>query len=197
MRLSNLIEHPCSNLDLEQYSISGDLAARWISDIISFGDLYDGCSVTDMGAGNGILGIGCLLMGAKEAIFIESDSEACDILTKNLTSESLIGSSKVINEHIKSTNLSTMNTDVIITNPPWGRQLAKADRPFFESIIASGKTAHILHNSKSTHIPKLFESQGWSCEKYGQSDFALPGKYAHHIRQRDKTSAGFWRVSNN
>ena len=44
-------------LILEQYSIDGDLAAKWLSDLVAFGDLKKGCKVSDLGAGNGILGI--------------------------------------------------------------------------------------------------------------------------------------------
>ena len=195
MRLSKLHAHSCNNLDLEQYSITGDLAARWLSDIASFGDLYQGCDVADLGSGNGILGIGCLFMGAKNALFLESDKNACDAIEKNLISESLISTAKIINHHITNEYCPSLNADLIITNPPWGRQLEKADRPFLNAILANGKTAHILHSSNATHISKFFENAGWSTEKYGIADFALPVNYGHHNRERDKTSAGFWRVS--
>ena len=195
MRLSNLKAHPGNNLDLEQYSITGNLAARWISDILSFGDINYSSTVADLGAGNGILGIGCQLAGAKKSIFFESDSNACKVIKDNLINESLIKSAKVINQHISKDNIPIIDSDIIITNPPWGRQLEKADRPFLDAILASGKTAHILHSSNATHITKLFENAGWSVEKYGEADFALPAKYMHHNRQRGKTIAGFWRVS--
>ena len=34
MLLSNLAPHPCNSAELEQYTTDGDLAARWLSDII-------------------------------------------------------------------------------------------------------------------------------------------------------------------
>ena len=45
MLLSGLASHNRDSVELEQYSIDGDLAARWLADITAFGDLSDGCSV--------------------------------------------------------------------------------------------------------------------------------------------------------
>ena len=48
MRLSGLNPHPSDYVELEQYTIDGDLAARWLADINAFGDLSEGCSVADL-----------------------------------------------------------------------------------------------------------------------------------------------------
>ena len=58
MSLSKLLPHPCEDVDLEQYSTDGNVASNFISSIISFGDLSSDSVVGDLGAGNGILGIG-------------------------------------------------------------------------------------------------------------------------------------------
>jgi len=197
MSLSNLEQHSSKKVELEQYSIDGDLAAKWLSDLISFGDLKKGCRISDLGAGNGILGIGALLLGAGEVVFIESDSDACKIINKNISLLGFQNHSKVYNSHIDHSNIPTLDTDIIITNPPWGRQKEKADKPFLQSILDNCKTAHILHNNKATHISNFFLKEGWNVEKYGEADFSLPATYDHHNRQRDKTRAGFWRVSPN
>ena len=44
------------NLDplLEQYITSGELASRWLYDIMAFGDISVGCKIVDLGAGNGL-----------------------------------------------------------------------------------------------------------------------------------------------
>lgn len=195
INLSNLQNHSSKNVDLEQYSIDGDLAAKWLSDIVSFGDLKKGCRVTDLGAGNGILGIGAFFLGAEEVTFIESDSEACKIINNNIKSLEFQNHSIIYNIHIDNHNIPIIDTDLIITNPPWGRQKEKADKPFLQLILDNYKTAHILHNSKATHITNFFQNEGWEVEKYGEADFYLPATYSHHKRQRGKTEAGFWRVS--
>ena len=48
---------------MEQYTTSGDIAASWLAQIAAFGDLSTDSSIADLGAGNGILGIGAALMG--------------------------------------------------------------------------------------------------------------------------------------
>eukprot|EP00438_Fugacium_kawagutii_P006899 Skav221023 [mRNA] locus=scaffold576:21245:37450:- [translate_table: standard] len=72
MRLSELPRHPARNPKLEQYATDGDTAARWLMGIDKqdpFKELQE--AVVDLGAGNGILGIGALLLGAPRAIFVE------------------------------------------------------------------------------------------------------------------------------
>jgi putative methylase len=89
------------------------------------------------------------------------------------------------------------DVDLVITNPPWGRQKQHADRPFFQTIIDSGATAHLLHSANATHIEPFFFAAGWNAEKYGTADFALPANYVHHTSQRNKTQAAFWRLTPN
>ena len=80
MVLSKLEPHPCNDVDLEQYSTDGDLASRLLFDIVSLGDIDHNTLVGDLGAGNGILGIAAMKLGAKEVIFVETDIEACNAL---------------------------------------------------------------------------------------------------------------------
>ena len=83
MLLSGLEQIQSLSIELEQYATDGDLAARWLTDISTFGDLHEGCSVVDLGAGNGALGLGAMALGAGGAILIESDAEACQIAESN------------------------------------------------------------------------------------------------------------------
>ena len=73
MLLSSLEQIQFQSVELEQYSTNGDLAARWLTDISTFGDLHEGCSVADLGAGNGVLGLGAIALGAGRTTLIEVD----------------------------------------------------------------------------------------------------------------------------
>ena len=75
MALSNLPTHPQRDVSLEQYATEGDFAARWIAEIVQRGDLGEDTRVVDLGAGNGILGIGCLLAGAESVLLVEQDAK--------------------------------------------------------------------------------------------------------------------------
>ncbi|HJM13353.1 MAG TPA: methyltransferase [Candidatus Thalassarchaeaceae archaeon] len=195
MLLSNLAPHPSNSVELEQYTTDGDLAARWLADIAAFGDLYEDCSVADLGAGNGVLGLGALVMGAGRAILVEADKAACDVAKSNAESMGFTDSVEVIRGMLGSDSVDLDSADVLISNPPWGRQSPRADRPFLEAIIEAAAPTHLLHSSEATHIRPLFEDAGWSVERYGEADFALPGTFSHHSRERGKTRVAFWRLS--
>ena len=192
--LSGLAPNPNESVDLEQYPIEGDLAARWLADITAFGDLYKGCKVADLGAGNGVLGLGALAMGAGRAILVEADEAACDAAKSNAESMGFADSVEVIQATLGSDPVDLGSADVVISNPPWGRQAPRADRPFLEAMIAAAAPAHLLHSAEATHIQPLFEDVGWATERYGEADFALPAAYSHHRRQRGRTRAAFWRL---
>ena len=141
--LSKLEKQNEVSLELEQYATDGDLAARWLADIAAFGDLGQGCIVTDLGAGNGILGLGAIALGAAKAILVEADSKACKIAKLNAKSMGVLESIELI-QAIIGTELPEMgHTDLVISNPPWGRQSPKADRPFFEAILDLESHSHL------------------------------------------------------
>ena len=81
--LSGLEQIQSQSVDLEQYSTDGDLAARWLTDISNFGDLQEGCSVADLGTGNGVLGLGAIALGAGRIVLIEVDRAACETAQHN------------------------------------------------------------------------------------------------------------------
>ncbi|MEE3113828.1 MAG: methyltransferase [Candidatus Thermoplasmatota archaeon] len=195
MLLSSLSGHPSGSVELEQYTTDGDLAARWLADIATYGDLTEGCTVADLGAGNGVLGLGALAMGAGWAMLVEADQAACDVAKSNAESMGFAESVEVIHATLGSDPVDLGSADVVISNPPWGRQTLGADRPFLEAILSTGAPAHLLHSAEATHLRPLFEDAGWSTERYGEADFALPAAYSHHSRQRGRTRAAFWRLA--
>jgi putative methylase len=195
MLLSGLLPHPCDSVELEQYTTDGNLAARWLADISAFDDLTEGCTVADLGAGNGVLGLGALVLGAGRATLVETDQAACDVAKSNAESIGFADSVEVIQAMLGSDPVDLGSADVVISNPPWGRQIPRADRPFLEAMIAAAVPTHLLHSAEATHIQPLFEAAGWSAERYGEADFALPAAYSHHSRQRGRTRAAFWRLT--
>ena len=194
MLLSGLIPHPCGVVELEQYSTDGNLAARWLVDIATFGDLNHGDTIADLGSGNGVLGVGALAMGAGRAILIEADQEACNTALTNIEQSGFSGSAVVIQASLGIDSIDIESADVIISNPPWGRQSSKADRPFLDAILSARVPSHLMHSAEASHIEPAFKGQGWSVERYGEADFALPAAYSHHSRERGKTRAAFWRL---
>ncbi len=195
IQLSKLQEISSPNLNLEQYQTEGEIAARWLFDIQSFDDLKPGCRVVDLGCGNGILGIGAVLMGAGSAILVDSDEKSCEVSTRNVESLGISDSVKIVNSKIGEKDIEIREADIVVSNPPWGTQKRASDRPFLEEIISIGTIAHLMHSSQATHIRNFFNEFGWSSEEYGDLDFALPATYGHHSRMRGRTRASLWRIS--
>jgi len=194
MLLSGLEQIQSQSIKLEQYATDGDLAARWLTDISTFGDLHEGCSVADLGAGNGVLGLGAMALGAGRTILVEADQTACKIAQSNAEKMGFADSVEVIQASIGTDSIELDSADVVISNPPWGRQSPKADRPFLDAILSARVSSHLMHSGEASHVEPVFEEQGWSVERYGEADFALPAAYSHHSRQRGKTRAAFWRL---
>ncbi len=138
--------------------------------------------------------MGALAMGAGRAMLIEADQTACDVAKSNAESMGFADSVEVIRATLGSDPVDLGSADVVISNPPWGRQTPRADRPFLEAIIGAEAPSHLLHSAEATHIRPLFEEAGWSAERYGEADFALPAAYSHHSRRRGRTRVAFWRL---
>ena len=144
MELSKLPPHPQHDVTLEQYATEGDFAARWIAEIITRGDLDETTRVVDLGAGNGILGIGCHLAGSASTLLVEVDHN-CQHEYEGV--DWLIGDVQ---------GWTGENVDLVIMNPPWGAQTPKADRPFLETAFNSAaKVIYLLHSSHSVSYTHL------------------------------------------
>tara|TARA_B100001996_G_scaffold31269_1_gene23736 strand:+ start:6872 stop:7486 length:615 start_codon:yes stop_codon:yes gene_type:complete len=195
IQLSKLEQLSNQKSELEQYQTEGEIAARWLFDILAFNDLFEDCRVIDLGSGNGILGIGAVLLGAESASLVEVDEYACSICRKNVESLGIEDKVSVINSSINDSIQFLESPNLVISNPPWGRQKMGADRPFLESIIKIGVNAHLMHSAEAAHIEGFFKRNGWPSEKYGEFDFAIPASYKHHTRERGRTRASLWRIT--
>ena len=113
IQLSKLPPHPCNDVELEQYQTEGNLAALWLAQIDAV-DGLEGKTVLDLGAGNGILGYGAQLLGAK-VTFVEIDEDAARLCSE-------LG--PTISGSVDEVELPQV--DIVITNPPWGVQKTRS-----------------------------------------------------------------------
>lgn len=213
MALSRLPLHPRLNVDLEQYDTNGEVAARWLMAIRNRGDFAgsplgagseskSGANVLDLAAGNGILGIGALLCGAESVILVECDPIVCDVARRALESVGLANRSRVIEEMVKGhwdpswRGLEGTDPDIVIMNPPWGRQKERADRPLIDTALSSpARIVHLMHSAEATHIEPIVEDAGWKAERWLEDDLPLPATFRHHGRPRDSTRCAMWRIT--
>ena len=134
IELSRLQQHPQLSVELEQYPTEGDLAAFFVLAIDQL-DQLEGKHVVDLGAGNGILGIGCTYLGCSKVTMIEGDLEVAKIAQQNSLEIMPKNNCKieVVGDMITSSyDRQIENADIVVLNPPWGFQTPKADRPIVD-----------------------------------------------------------------
>jgi putative methylase len=195
MALSKLQPHPSNDVALEQYATEGDLAAYWMLAVDEL-DGLENAVVADLGAGNGILGIACLMLGAKHVHFYECDDSVLEVLRSNLERlpDDLQGRSTVHAQAVDGTSLEVPGLDAVVMNPPWGVQRPKADRPFLLTGFSSGaKAVHLLHSDKAAHVEGVATEHGWEAESVLRTDFRLPATYHHHAQRTGSTEVRCWR----
>lgn len=195
IRLSKLTPHPCRDVTLEQYATEGDLAAYWMLAVDQL-DGLEGKVVADLGAGNGILGIGALLLGARRVVFVETDEHALEVLRSNVASleDDLADRANVVAARVGLDDLPLDDVDLVVMNPPWGVQRERADRPFLEAAFNSaGLAVHLLHSDRASHVEAVAASHEWEAEAVLRTEFRLPPTYEHHAKRTGTTDVQCWR----
>jgi putative methylase len=173
IELSKLAAHPCHEVSLEQYQTEGDIAARWLTQIDAI-DGLEGKRILDLGAGNGILGFGARLLGA-EVIFVECDEKAAALCRElGETIEGRVG------------EVELPEVDMVIMNPPWGRQIPGSDKIFITEAQRVAPIIHLMHSAGASHLPEG--------EIILEGEFRLPAKYQHHKSRVVVTPFRCWRI---
>ena len=196
IELSKLQQHPQHSVELEQYSTEGDLASFFVLAIDQL-DLLEGKTVVDIGAGNGVLGLGCAMIGASNVVLVEGDQAVVTVANEN--------SLKVMNKH--SCSIETvqcmvgqeaapeyLEVDIVVMNPPWGFQSPRADRPLLEyGFSLQPKSMYVLHSQQAGHLKAIAKTHGYDWEVVFESNFRLPPKYSHQSRKMGETQIKCWR----
>lgn len=150
MLLSQLTPHPTPSPNLEQYTISPDVAATMLYiAAYSNNDIVDR-TVLDLGCGTGRLALGAAFLGAKEVAGVDIDKTAVKTAFKNSIMTGLKSKVQWVAADINSI---CGNFDTVLQNPPFGVQKRGADRKFLEKALATGKVVYSLH--KDVHGDKM------------------------------------------
>ncbi|MBI2110499.1 methyltransferase, partial [Candidatus Woesearchaeota archaeon] len=121
--LSRLEKIPSKNIFLEQYETDSEFAAKLLWSAFLHGDIK-GKVIADLGCGNGILGIGALLLGAKKVYFVD----VCDLgIAKKNASEINLKNAFFIQKDVREFK---QKVDCVIQNPPFGVKKKHADKAF-------------------------------------------------------------------
>ncbi|MDD3580369.1 MAG: 16S rRNA (guanine(966)-N(2))-methyltransferase RsmD [Desulfobacca sp.] len=122
--------------------------------------------VLDLFAGTGALGIEALSRGARQAVFVEHDSTALQVLRKNLASCGLGAATQVlplpVPRALKQLAVQAQRFELIFLDPPYGKGLAAqslellAQRPLLR---AGGRVVveHGVHDLVPEHRGSLIQ----------------------------------------
>jgi len=147
--LSQTRPHPSPRPDLEQYTISADIAATMLYLAAYGNDDIVGKRVLELGCGTGRLALGAAFLGAEEVVGVDVDRAAVLTAVENSVKAGL--------EHrvqwvIGDIDAVAGTFDTVLQNPPFGVQNRGADRRFLQKALQVGRVVYSIH--KSVHSDK-------------------------------------------
>jgi len=174
------------NIKLEQYQLEGNLAAEFL--LFALEDIK-GKVVADFGCGNGILGIGCLLLGAKKVYFVDLDKNSIEITKKNSEDFTNI---KFYNCDVEEFN---KKVDTVVMNPPFGVQERKADKKFLEKAFEISDNIYSIHKIESEKfIEKIALENNFKVLDVIKTKFLIKKSYSFHKKEKYYVEIGIWKL---
>ena len=178
----------------EQYLMDSEIGAEVLWNAYLLGDMR-GKVIADLGCGTGILGIGALLLGAKDVFFIDSDEKALEIAKNNyskIKSEGYnIGKVELVCQDIINFDVKV---EVVIQNPPFGTKVRHNDVFFLEKALKMAPIVYSFHKSESKQFLERFSAKNkakithiWSFK------FPLKAVFSFHRRQIHRINVSCFR----
>lgn len=187
VELSKLHKFHLVKPELEQYATDSELAAHILWNAFMNGDIENKI-VADLGCGNGIFGIGALLLGAKLVYFVDVDKEALAVAIKNCKFE---------NVHFRNVDILEFDekVDTVVMNPPFGVQKEHADRDFLEKAMEISESVYSIHKIESrSFIQKLSKEHGFNVISVEKTKMILKKTMKFHKSEKYSTDVGIWTL---
>lgn len=186
------------NLSLEQYQTESDAAADVLWDAFMKEDI-EGKIIGDFGCGNGILGIGALILGARKVRFVDADKKILEITKENLKNiEKELG--RKFNFEIFNVNVNDFDAklDVVFQNPPFGVKREHADRGFLESAFRNGRKIYSFHKIESKKFIEAFSNDnGFDVLEIREFKLPLKRTLEMHKKRIYYVDIGVWILEKN
>jgi len=183
--LSQLKSFELPNPSAEQYQTESENAAAICWSAYMNGDIKDK-KIADLGAGNGIFGIACLLLDAKTVYFVDNDPACIKLIKENLNSLELKLAEKKKAVLLKM-DISEFHqkADTAVQNPPFGVQKAHADLPFLEAAFKSADTIYSIHMAESRDwVQARAKEHSFKLTNCAEFPFLLKKSMSHHTKDK-------------
>jgi len=172
---------------LEQYQTPSEIAADLLWVAFLRGDLKG--KVADLGCGNGILGIGAKLLGAREVYCVEIDEDSLEVAERN---------ARKLGVDVKFSLMDVRDfeegVDTVVMNPPFGRKPHHLDRVFLEKAFEIADVIYSIHPASSTHFLLNFgKRHSFHGEVLKEFDFPLRAIFPWHRKRVGRFKVVFLR----
>jgi putative methylase len=187
VELSKLEKVEEVNPGLEQYPTDSELAAQVLWNAFMNGDIEDKV-VADLGCGNGIFGIGALMLGAEKVYFVDLDKASLEVAKRNCEFENV----EFLNVDVMDFN---EEVDSVVMNPPFGVQNVHADRGFLEKAMEVSKNIYSIHKIESKKfIDSLARDNGFGVIGFEEREFVLKKSMKFHKSDKYMVRVGLWVI---
>ncbi len=192
MALSGIEPHPSPRAYLEQYTIPPEAAAEILYIATYIYDDVVGRTIADLGCGTGRLGIGAVLLGAREAIGVDVDKVAVRVAQKNAAKMGVKGKTQwVIGEIDAVQGLF----DTVIMNPPFGTRIKHMDRSFLSKAMATARVVYSLHKRATRqYLQRFIGSKHGSVEALFQMELKIQRVFDFHIKREHVVEVDLYRI---
>jgi len=135
--------------------------------------------VLDLFAGTGALGIEALSRGARDAVFVEEDIPALNVLRRNLETLGLEDRSRVLplSVHAALKKLAAQGEafGLVFLDPPYGRDAAAAAlRSLADSCLLQVRAWVVAEHSRRETLPETLDSLAlYRLRRYGDTQVAV------------------------
>lgn len=196
IELSKLEIFDNPKVNLEQYPTDSEVASDFLWNAAMKGDV-EGKVIADFGCGTGLLGIGCLLLGARKVYFVDKDQDAIDIAMRNLDKVRKDYDLSAAETEFVKCDISEFNrkVDVVVMNPPFGVKNAHADKIFLETAFKSAPIVYSLHKTETKKfVDAVAKEHRYRISDEMVYDFPLKQTMKFHTRRIVRVKVSCFRI---
>lgn len=178
-----------ADVKLEQYKTDSEIAAELLW-FLHMNNEIKGKVIADLGCGNGIFGIGCLLLNAEKVFFVDSDDKILNTAKSNYRKLKLKNGTFFCCRVFEFDK----NADIAIENPPFGVKKKHADREFLDTAMKISNLIYSFHKTESENFLRKY-CEGFEVKRLFEFDFVLRKTFKFHKRNKHYVKVGLFKIS--
>jgi len=191
--LSRLEGFRSPEVRVEQYSTDPEIAAEVLWQAYMKDDI--GKVSVDLGAGQGMLGIGLLALGAQKVYFVDFDQKVMELAKGNIakvkSEYNLTGEAVFLWQDVNDFN---EQVDLVVMNPPFGVKVRHADREFLKKAFEVGKVVYSFHKTESKKfLEKFAKDNNFKITYVFDFNFPLKATMSFHSKRIKRISVSCFR----